>query len=185
MSEANNYNPNQVPLLESYTALPIEVLPERAQEVGNYFNQILDDYGKYTDLRIVGRTYKVRHQSGRQAEFTTGDTKLIVSKFDNPDFAPETVATIFELNKENKWSWDKEHTFTYNRKNKRQLDYRRGNILSYIPGEWPLENPGAEGMEDMLGSFLQEANQIIEKSRHPQQKVRAIGRRLVNFARKI
>lgn len=201
----NSPQPREVVL----TSLPVEISLERSQEIGDYFNQLLEQHGESADIPVLGRR-KVNMWPGRLAEFTDRDRRLTIQKIDDKTPGgcdapfPETIATMFEKIGKGKDDWERGDTFTFNREGNGLLDYRRGNTLMYVRSERKLK-PGVEGVQSTgrrgmitanvtppnsegiittLENFLDSTAILVEKSQKPYARFKALGKRALKSAKR-
>ncbi len=204
--EAQN---NPQPRKERFTSLPVEISPERSQEIGNYFNELLEQHGEATDIPVLGRR-KVNMWPGRLAKFTDKDRRLTIQKIDyeTPEGGdapfPETIATMFERTGKGKDDWERGDIFIFNLDGAGFLDYRRGNTLLYVKSDKKLKPgiegvqstgrrgmitanvtpPNSEGIITTLENFLDSTAMLVEKSQKPYARFKALGKRALKSAKR-
>lgn len=207
MSEINSSQPNLEPSPDRLvlTELPVEVSPERQEEVGMYFDSILDQYGHTADIRVGGKM-RVNKWPGEKADFINGNERLVIEKINHQHKGtytfPEVKARLFQWQEvtqrgKTRKMWQATESFNFDRETK-ELTFKDGRAMLFaFAGDQHLKTeaagiqktgklglitinttpPSSEGVATMLDGFLNDAERIIQQSQRPITRTRAIGKR--------
>ncbi len=177
--------------------LDMQLSPEQTSEVGEYFTDLLEEYGQHTNVPVRGKNPRtIASAEAVQAEFELGKYRFDVVKLDKGD---EVRATLYQrrgFGKDREWKPVERFSFEPNMnrlayKDFRDAPYYRQNgkaegIIKHPMGKYGLrtatvntEPPTHTELVVKLGNFLDRSERLIEDSKIDPSRARSLGKRIL------